>query len=119
MNDEPVNLGLFRSRKNLSDKDKIVYGYHLLESGDVAEAKRVLGSVTQTYFMVNLYRDISRALLCWITYKSTNSLQHYKEAEFYLVIYKLTKKVVSENLMFKNSTQFDELLNVLFKDFSI
>lgn len=106
---------LRKVKRSLTDHEKIVYGYHAFEEGDPAEAIRLLSSVSQAYFMNGFHKDISRALLCQITFKTTNHPDHGKESEFYLVIYRLTKHIVSNKIHFNGSGHFFQLKDELFK----
>lgn len=116
---EVTNLELFKKfKKNqLPDRGKIVYGYHLLRERKVEDAKKILASISKHYYVVDIHKDISRALLCWATYQITNDLNQYRESEFYVVISKLVKMVAAENLIFNNSGYFHELRTTLFKGF--
>lgn len=116
---EVVDLGLFKQvKKNqLSDHGKIVCGYHLLSQDNFEEGIKVLGSVSTHYYTTELYKDLSRALLCWSTCQNSGNEDHRKESEFYLVVYRLTKMVVGHNLLFTNSGFFHDLINGLFKGF--
>jgi hypothetical protein len=117
---EIVDLDLFKKfKKNqLSDHGKIVYGYHLLRERKVIEAKKVLASVSVHYYSVDIHKDIARALLCWATYMQNQDPNLGKESEFYTVMAKLTRMVVTENLLFTNSGYFHELSVTLFKGFT-
>lgn len=114
-----VDLDLFKKfKKNqLTDHGKIVYGYHLLRERKVEEAKKILASVSVHYYSVEIFKDLSRALLCWVTYMNTNDESLRKESEFYTVMSMLTRIVVTENLIFTNSGYFHDLKNGLFKGF--
>jgi hypothetical protein len=116
---EIVNLGLFKQfKKNqLTDYGKIVYGYHLLRERRVLDAQKLLGSVSTSYYTMDLHKDIARALLCWATYQNTQDESLRKESEFYIVVYKLTKMITTEGLLFTNSGFFHDLKNGLFKGF--
>lgn len=114
-----VDLDLFKKfKKNqLTDHGKIVYAYHLIQEEKIEEARKVLSSVSVQYYTTEMYRDLSRALLCWATYKNNSDLNLYRESEFFLVVSKLTKAVISKNLIFQNSGYFHDLKNGLFKGF--
>lgn len=112
-------MDLMRKRTNLTDKEKLVLGYHLLENNKEDEAKKILGQVSSGYMATTFHKDISRALLCWSVCKKTENEEHRKESEFYLIIYRLTKRVSSTNLMFKNSGHFVDLKDTLFKGFKV
>ena len=116
---EIVDFDLFKQAKKnqLTDHGKIVYGYHLLNQRKIEEGKKILGTVSTHYYTTELYKDLSRALLCWSTYQNTKDENHRKESEFYLVVYRLTKIVIGQNLLFTNSGFFHDLKNGLFKGF--
>lgn len=120
-NDDTIPLDLFRKRKKygLTDRDKIVFAYHFFEDKKYDEAKKLLGEISGGYFTTGFYKDIARALLCWATMKYNNDSKCQKESEFYVVVYRLTRKVIGEKLIFKNSGYFTDLKNELFKDFNI
>lgn len=115
-NDQVLSINLGK-RSSFTDKEKLVYGYHYLDQGRLDDAKKLLGQISSGYMATTLYKDLSRALLCWATYKHTGNESHRKESEFYLVVYRLTKLVLKDNVMFKNSGHFHDLKETLFKDF--
>lgn len=115
-----VPMLLFKKKIHgeLSDREKLIYGYHLLEDKDEMGAAKLFGSLSPGYMVTTFYKDLSRALLCWATLQSHNNEDMRKESEFYLIVYRLTKKVAAEGLVFKNSGYFMELKDTLFKGYS-
>ncbi len=101
----------------ITDKEKIVYAYHYFESGNDFDAKKLLNSVSGPYYDGGLFKDISRALLCQTTVRTTGNADHGKESEFYLVVYRLTKHIIDNKLNFTKSSHFYLLKDQLFKDF--
>lgn len=109
-----------RLKKNdLTDRDKVVFAYHSFEQGNDGEAISLLKNVSQSYYLTQLHKDISRALLCQATYKNTNDPSMGKQSEFYLVIFYLVKLITSRKLNFQTSGYFYQLKDELFKDFGV
>lgn len=120
--DKSISMDDFKSKKKaktLNNREKVVHAYHLFNDKKDSEAVSILVSIPQSYYLIDLHKDIARALLCWATHKTSNSMDHYKESEFYVVIYRMTKHICVNKLMFKNSGYFSELKLNLFKDFDI
>lgn len=120
MNQGPKVVSLSGRRlkhQKLSDKEKIIYSYHLLSDCFVDDAIDLLKLVSKDYYEKDLHKDISRALLCYATKASSQNIQHGKESEFYLVVYRLVKMISEQKLYFKNSEYFVMLKDQLFKDF--
>lgn len=103
----------------MTDHMKIVYAYHSFEENDPAEAFKLLDSVTQTYYVVQFHKDIARALLCHQIGKTHPDEAIKKEAEFYILVYRLTKKIVTSGLRFDRCQYFYDLRSELFKDFQL
>lgn len=119
-----LDISMSRKKKNrLPDREKIVLAYHAFEHDDPKEGQNLLASVDQGYYVVQFHKDISRALLCWSTFKSiqdaTQSENMRKESEFYLIVYRLTKIIVGNRLNFPKSGNFTELTSTLFRDFAL
>jgi hypothetical protein len=120
-NDGVVHLNLFKKKVHgeLTDRDKIVYAYHLLESGDEMGASKMFGTLSPGYMATNFYKDLARALLCWATHKNTNNEDHRKESEFYMIVYRIAKRVNVEGLVFNNSGYFTEMKDTFFRGFNL
>jgi hypothetical protein len=116
--DEITNLNIFRKfKKNqLSDKEKIVYGYHFIEDRNIDQAKSLLSSVSQHYYMAGIYKDLTRALVCYLAYKYSSNPVHSQESEFYLVVYKLTQRIYWDQIKFHHSGYFEDLRLSIFVD---
>lgn len=114
-----VVLGHRKSKSKMTDKEKLVYGYHYFQDQNTEDAIDLLSSIDRQYFITGLHKDVSRALLCQLTYKTTQNSDHGKEAEFYLIVYNLTKIITSGNMTFNNSGHFFVLKDELFKDFQL
>lgn len=111
------DMNLSKKKKfKLPDREKVIAAYHLFESAQDEEAMELLSTVDQHYYLFQFHRDISRALLCWAIRASTQRLDHQKESEFYLIVYRLTKLITNRKLNFPKSGNFAELLDTLFKD---
>lgn len=118
--DNNVVLLNHKKRKNIiTDRERVVFGYHYFEQNNQDEAVKILSEVTPGYYQSQFHKDISRALLCHATIKSTNDPKLGKESEFYLVVYRLTKHVTSRKLTFNQSGHFYQLKDELFKDFGL
>lgn len=100
----------------LTDRERIVYGYHYFEGGNHQEATSILGQVNQAYWTGQFHKDIARALLCQATYATTQHPGHGKESEFYVVVYRLTRHVTSNKIHFNGSGNLYLLKDELFKD---
>lgn len=114
-----VSIETRKKRGHLSDKDKIVLAYHLIEESKEKDALKLLGSINQSYYLTYIHKDVSRALLCYLIFKTTQQENLRKESEFYLVLYKLTKHILRNNLVFNKSGFFYTLKDELFKDFEL
>jgi hypothetical protein len=116
-----VPMELFKKKRKggLTDHERIVFAYHLFENGDDPGAKKLLGEVSCGYFTTIFYKEVARALLCWSISKGTNLHDLGKESEFYVVIYRLYKKIIREELVFKNSGYFTEMKDGLFKGLEV
>lgn len=116
-----TNLNLIRRIRdqNLSDHDKIVYAYHLLQDSDSERASKLLTSVSKTYLKSGLHIDISRALLCHLINQRSPDALIGKESEFYLVIYGITLHVAQNSVEAGWATPFRELKERLFKDMNL
>lgn len=123
MSQEPKVLNMMaikRQKKNdLTDHEKVVFAYHAFDQGNDEQAISLLKSVSQSYYLTQLHKDISRALLCQATYKNTLDPVMGKQSEFYLVIFYLVKIITSRKLMFQTSGYFYQLKDELFKDFGV
>lgn len=120
-NTSVVPMDLFKKKRkgSLTDHERVVFAYHLFENGDNDGAKKLLGEVSSGYFTTTFYRELSRALLCYSVSKGTDNHALGKESEFYVVAYRLYKKVIREELVFKNSGYFVEMKDGLFKGFKV
>lgn len=108
------------AKKNqLSDHEKIVFAHHYLEQNNQAEGTKLLSSINPSYFHSQFHKDVARALLCHATHKNTQDPKHGKESEFYLVVFKLTRHIVSHKIHFTGSGHFYQLKDELFKDFTL
>ncbi len=120
MSQKPPNIRDIHSAKTIinkiSDREKIVVSYHIIEQGRTLEAIDLLSSISQDYFLIQFHKDIARALLCWATRGIAQDLKLAKESEFYLIVYRLTKFITENKLTFKNGGYFYELITELFKD---
>lgn len=114
----PILLFKKKIHGELTDREKLIYGYHLLEDKDEIGAAKLFGSLSPGYMATNFYKDLSRALLCWATLQTTNNEDMRKESEFYLIVYRLARKINHEGLVFRNSGYFNELKDTLFKGFN-
>jgi hypothetical protein len=114
-----VQLLLIKKRKNndLSDKEKLVFSYHYFDLGNEEAAIKLLCTVGQVYYMNQFHKDISRALLCQATYKTTQDYNLGKESEFYIIVYKLVVIITSKKLVFTGSGHFYQLKDELFQGF--
>jgi hypothetical protein len=120
--DNVVNLDLARrvKKKQLTDRDRLVFAYHELSKQSVEGLQTgldLLNEVSDTYYKEGLHKDISRALLCWTTYKKTLNFAHGKESEFYIIVSNLVAIITQNKLTFKKSEYFYFLRQELFKDF--
>jgi hypothetical protein len=109
-------------RGKISNRERIVYSYHSAVEGNWGETKALLSKVSDEYLESELYQDLSRALLCWITQHMTGTVYNHemqKEAEFYQVVYNLTKMVVEKKPIGPEYQIFYHLIGTLFRDFSI
>lgn len=115
---QPVRLDLFKKMKknSLTDKEKIVVGFHLFEEGNTVKAIEILASISQTYMNTGLYRDIAKAAVCQLAYQFSQNPKHSEEAEFYLVVYRMTTAITRMDLDFKNSSYFWDIHNFLFSE---
>lgn len=109
-------LGHAKKKNILTDMERLVFAYHYLESGNESEAKKLLSEVSKRYYDSTMHKDVSRALLCLETCRTTRHQPHAKEAEFYLVIYRLTKYITENKIHFNGSGYFVQLKDELFKD---
>ncbi len=119
-----VDIRSSNKKKNrLPDREKVILAYHAFKHGDIKEGQDLLTSVDAHYYLIQFHKDISRALLCWATLKSVyddkQSENLRKESEFYLIVYNVTKTIVSKKLNFPKSGNFIELTSTLFLDFSL
>ncbi len=103
----------------LSNKEKVVFAYHCVQNEEIDKAIKLLTSVDQNYYIVEFHKDISRALLCHATCKNTDSIELYRESEFYLVVYRLVKFITESKVLFSKSGYFSELRDTLFKGFPL
>lgn len=119
--DQNNNILHFNAKNidSLSDKDKLVYAYHAFEKNDNEQAFKLLNAISQSYYLTQFYKDLSRALLCHSVAKLTNDPDQGKESEFYLIVYRLTKRIVATNIIFKGSGYFHILKEELFKGFNL
>lgn len=119
MNQDPKVLFLqhkSQSRKNvLTHKDAICFALQYMEQGNNDEAIKIFQAIPSSYWTEQFHKDISRALICHITAKTTGDQMLGKESEFYLVVYYLVKRITREKLNFKNSGYFQQLKDELFK----
>lgn len=109
-------LGHAKRKNSLTDKERVVYAYHYFERNNESEAKKLLSEISKHYYDSTFHKDISRALLCHLTYPTTQNPVHGKESEFYLVVYRLTKFIVENKIHFNGSGYFVQLRDELFKD---
>lgn len=114
-NNKVVLIDHKKKHKILTDHQRVVFGFHYLEDGNVEEALSTLGQVNQSYWTGQFHKDIARALLCHLTYPNTGNPQHGEESEFYLVVYKLTKLIIEGNIHFNGSGNIRLLKDELFK----
>lgn len=120
MSQDPSNIRQFRPKEpDMSDKDRIIYAYHAFQEGNGDKGRSLLNSVSTTYYITKFHKDISRALLARLIYPKTKDEFLQKEAEFYIVVYRLAKKIVGENISFQKAQYFHELRNELFKGFTL
>lgn len=114
-----VNLELARKvkKKQLTDKDRLVFAYHEFVGGRNEEAIKLLNDVSENYYKFQLSKDVARALLCWATYKKTLNFIHGKESEFYIIVSNLVSIVTENQLLFKRNEYFYLMRQELFKDF--
>lgn len=117
--DNVVNLEIARKtkKKQLTDRDRLVYAYHEFVAGRNEDAIKLLNDVSEDYYKFQLNKDIARALLCWATCKTTLNFMHRKESEFYIIISNLVSIVTENKLLFKRNEYFYLMRQELFKDF--
>lgn len=105
-----------KSKSNqLTNRDKVVFGYHYFEQNNPEEAIHTLNIVESAYWITQFHKDISRALLCGATFNTTQDPSMGKESEFYIVVYRLTKHIVTNKIHFTGSGHFYQLRDELFK----
>lgn len=114
------NIVMFELKRKLkhnqlSNRDKIIFAYHYFDQNDVNSAVNTLNTVDGAYWITHFHKDISRALLCIPTYQSTQDPSIGKESEFYLIIYRLTKRITDGKIHFTGSGHFYQLKDELFK----
>jgi hypothetical protein len=113
-----VMMAHMKNKNKMSDRDRVVYAHHYFQNGNTDGAMKLLGDVHSLYYQSQMYKDISRALLCHATYKTTNDPGLGKESEFYLIIYYLTRHITENKLHFTGSGHFYQMRDELFKGFS-
>lgn len=114
-----LNLVRELKGKSLTDRERIVYGYHFISNEDYENGYKLLGQVTQEYFEVGLFKDLSRALLCHTVGEMFADVSMQREAEFYLVIYRLTRMILTLRPEAIWTIQFFQLKETLFKGFDL
>lgn len=111
-------LHIKKSNNNdLSNKEKLVFAYHYFDQGNDEAAIKLLCTVGQAYYVTQFHKDISRALLCQATYKTTQDYNIGKESEFYIIVYRLVVTITSKKLVFTGSGHYYQLKDELFKGF--
>lgn len=119
-NHQSSNVVSIFSKAIKSDRSKIMASMDAIAMGDNETARSLLSSVSVPYWEIDLHKDLSRALVCYLTIKTTRNPIHIEEANFYLAIYGLVKDHVGPNkIMFRHSGYLEDLKDTLFKDFPL
>lgn len=90
-NREIVQLELeLRKKHDATDRDLVVYAYHFVRLGHLLLAQKYLNRLSTDYFDVNVYKDLSKALLAWSVVKADEKQdsRHVQATYEYFIILK-------------------------------
>ena len=72
-----------QKKLNPSNKDLVVYAYHFVRLHNLLLAQKYLNRLSDSYFDTEVYRDLSRALLMWVTCQSSPEIDSRPVAATY------------------------------------
>ncbi len=74
--------------QNLSQKDCVIFAYHLSINGDTMGARRFLKRLNSFYFTHEIYQDLYHALLAWAMKDVVWNEAMMKEHQYFLIVKK-------------------------------